>query len=84
MDLKTTQLIDQLRKNPAAAQKLFDSPDGKKLIALLTQDGGKSLQNASQQAAQGNPAEMAKMIRQLMQQPEGAALVERIRRQVEK
>ena len=33
---------------------------------------------AAQSAAKGNPAEMVRMVNQLMQSPDGAALIDRI------
>ena len=83
MDEKNSQLIQQFKNNPALAQQLLSSADGQRLLQLLTQDGGGALQHASQQAAQGNAAEMVKMISQLMKSREGAELLGRIRRQAE-
>ena len=52
---------------------------------MLTQgDRGAGLQQAAQAAAQGNPAQITEMVNRLMQSPEGAALVERINRAVQK
>ena len=85
MDEKTAQLAEQLKKNPAALRALMYSGDGKQLMAMLTQqDGGAGLQRAVQSAAKGNPSEMVEMVQQLMRQPEGAALVERIQKAVQK
>ncbi len=79
MDDKTKHLIESLRTNPGAVQALFRSQDGQRLMQMLTQgDQGASLQQAAQQAAQGNRADMARMVSQIMISPEGAALVERI------
>ena len=41
-------------------------------------DGGAGLQQAMAQASSGNTAQLAEMIRQVMQSPQGAALVRNI------
>ena len=79
MDEQTTRMIQQLKSNPAALQALMQSRDGQALLQMLSGgDRGASLQRAAQSAAKGNPAEMARMVRQVMDTPDGAALVERI------
>lgn len=85
MDEKTTKLVEQLRSNPAMLQGLMQSRDGQALMQMLTQgDRGAGLQRAAQSAARGNPAEMVKLVQQVMQSPGGAELVERINKAVQK
>ena len=85
MDEKTARLAEQLKNNPAMLQSLMQSRDGQMLMQMLTQgDQGAGLQRAAQAAAKGNPAEMASMIQRIMQSPEGAALVDRINKAVQK
>lgn len=79
MDEQTTRMIQQLRANPAMLQSLMQSQDGQALLRMLSAgDQGASLQRAAQSAAKGNPAEMVRMVNQLMQSPDGAALIDRI------
>ena len=75
MDEQTARMIQQLKSNPAMLQALMQSRDGQ---ALSGGDRGASLQRAAQSAAKGNPAEMVRMVNQLMQSPDGAALIDRI------
>ena len=83
MDEKT--VAEQLRKNPAALKALMQSQDGQALMRMLTQgDGGAGLQKAVQSAAKGDAGAMARMVSQIMQSPEGAALVDRINKAVQK
>ena len=85
MDEKMRRMMEQLQKDPSAIQGLMQSRDGQMLMQMLTQgDRGAGLQRAAQEAAKGNPAEMASMIQRIMQSPEGAALVERINKAVQK
>ena len=76
MDEQTARMIQQLKSNPAMLQALMQSRDGQALMQMLSGgDRGASLQRA---AAKGNPAEMVRMVNQLMQSPDGAALIDRI------
>lgn len=84
MDEKTNQLIEMLKRNPAAAQVLLRSKDGQELLRLLTQeDHGAALQHAAQNAARGDTSEMIRIMSQIMQSQEGAQLIERINKAVQ-
>ena len=85
MDENTTRLVEQLKNNPAMLHALMQSRDGQTLMQMLTQgDHGAGLQRAIQSAAKGNPAEMVKLVNQVMQSPGGAELVNRINKAVQK
>ena len=85
MDERTARMAEQLRKDPAALKSLMQSRDGQTLMRMLTQgDGGAGLQKAVQSAAKGDTAAVTQMVSQIMQSPEGAALVERINKAVQK
>ena len=85
MDEKTARMVEQLRANPAMLQGLMQSRDGQALMRMLTQqDQGAALQKAAQSAARGDTADMVRMVNQLMQSPDGAALVERINKALRK
>ncbi len=85
MDEKTAQMAEQLRKNPAALKSVMQSRDGQTLMQMLTQeDRGASLQKAVQSAAKGDTTAMVQMVNRIMRSPEGAELVERINRAVQK
>ncbi len=81
MDEQTKKMIQQLKANPAMLQSLMQSRDGQALMQMLSAgDQGASLQRAAQSAARGNPAEIMRMMNQVMQSPAGAELVQRINR----
>ena len=85
MDDMTAQLAKQLKNDPETLRKLLYSQDGQKLMQMLTQgDRGAGLQQAIQSAARGNTNQMTEMVRRVMGTPEGAALVERINKAVQK
>lgn len=75
----------QLQQDPAALRALMQSQDGQTLLRLLTQkDQGAGLQKAVQSAMRGDTTQMADMVRQIMQSPDGARLVERINQATKK
>lgn len=85
MDENTARMAEQLRKNPAMLKSLMQSRDGQTLMRMLTQeDQGAGLQRAVQSAAKGDTAAMVQMVNQIMQSPEGAELVERINKAVQR
>jgi len=85
MDESTARLAQQLKQNPETLRTLMQSRDGQQLLRLLTQgDQGAGLQQAAQAAVRGNPAEMMQMVSRIMQSPDGAALVERIQKTLQK
>ena len=77
------QMAERLKSNPAMLQSLLQSQDGQSLMRMLDQSAGGGLQQAAQAAAKGNPEALARMIRQLMQTPQGAELISRINRTVQ-
>lgn len=85
MDENTARMAEQLRKNPAMLKSLMQSRDGQALMQMLTQgDQGAGLQRAVQSAAKGDTTAMVRMVNQIMQSPEGAELVERINKAVQR
>ena len=85
MDENAAKMANQLKQNPAMLRALMQSRDGQSLMQMLTQkDNGATLQRAIQSAVKGNTEEMAKMVGQVMQSPDGAALIERITQALQK
>jgi len=85
MDDMTARLAKQLKNDPESLRAIMYSRDGQQLMQMLTSgDQGTGLQQAVQAAAQGNTAQITDMIRRVMRSPEGAELVERINRAVQK
>ena len=85
MDNKQQDLINQLQCNKGALLQLMNSPDGQRLIQLLkAQSGGANLSRAAGAAAKGDTADITQMIQKLMSSSEGAQIVERINRTMEK
>ena len=82
------ELANRLRQNPDALQSVLRSPDGQRLLQLLSgSDGGPApevqLQQAAQQAESGSTAQLAQLLRRVMSTPDGAALAGRIMQQLQ-
>ena len=77
MDQK--EMMERLKRDPAALQAVMQSQDGQMLLRLLSgSDGGRTLQQAVRQAA------MSQMLQGIMSSPRGAALVQRIGESLQK
>lgn len=78
------ELANRLRQNPDALQSVLRSPDGQRLLQLLSgSDGGQALQQAAQQAESGSTAQLVQLLRRVMSTPDGAALAGRIMQQLQ-
>ena len=62
------------------AMRLANSPAGKQLAALLQQADPKVLDNAVQQAQQGNYQDAAQQLKDLMTSPQAQALLKELER----
>ena len=67
-----------LMKDPSKLEKLRDAPETQRIFAMLSQSAG-DLESAAQRAAKGDTAQLAGAIRQLMQDPEGAKLIQKMK-----
>ena len=85
MDENAKRLMASLQRDPAKIQALVRSGDGQTLLRMLTErDQGVALQHAAQSAAQGQTEELQRMLSQVMGSSEGAALIQRIQKAVQK
>ena len=72
----------KLLKDRAALEALLRSPDTKALMEMLNRNGG--LKAAAEAAMKGDASQLQGLLSQLMRDPEGARVVERINRSVPK
>ena len=77
-----TPQAEKLLKDRAALEQLLRSPDTQALMAMLERQGG--LQVAAEAAMRGDPAKLQRMVGQVMGDPTGAGVVERITKQASK
>lgn len=59
-------------------EKLRDAPETQKIFSMLSRSTG-DLESAAERAAKGDTAQLADAIRQLMQDPEGAKLIQKMK-----
>ena len=82
MDMQ--QVLQQVKNDPQMVQRVMQSPDGQKLMQLLTSsDNGAGLGHAAASAGSGNTAQMVAMLKKIIQSPEGAALMGRLGSQIQ-
>ena len=67
-----------LMKDPSRLEKLRDAPETQKIFSMLSRTTG-DLELAAARAAKGDTAQLADAIRQLMQDPEGAKLIQKMK-----
>ncbi len=67
-----------LMKDPSKLEKLRDAPETQKIFSMLSRTAG-DLESAAQRAAKGDTAQLADAIRQLMQDPEGSKLIQKMK-----
>ena len=82
--MEMQQVLQQVKNDPQMVQRVMHSPDGQKLMQLLTSaDGGSTLSQAATAASSGNTAQMVAMLKKIIQSPEGAALMGRLGSQLQ-
>ena len=74
----------ELLGDPAALKALLSSPETQKLVSLLNQAGGSSLQSAAKAAATGKPDALMGILNQVMGSPEGAQAAQAFQKKTQK
>ena len=69
-----------LMKDPSKLEKLRDAPETQRIFAMLSQNAG-DLESAAERAAKGDASQLTDAIRQLMRDPEGARLIQKMKNQ---
>ena len=67
-----------LMKDPGKLEKLRDAPETRRIFDLLSRST-EDLEGAAKRAAQGDAAQLTGAIRQLMNDPEGAKLIQKMK-----
>ena len=67
-----------LMGDAAKLEKLRDAPETQKIFSMLSRSTG-DLESAAERAAKGDTAQLTDAIRQLMQDPEGAKLIQKMK-----
>lgn len=66
----------------AKLEQLRDTPETQKIFAKLAQSTGGNLEQAAANAANGDTAQLVSAIRQLMQDPESAKLIQQMKQKL--
>ena len=69
---------NRLLSNTKKLEQLRDAPETQKIFAMLSQSAG-DLESAADRAAKGDAAQLTDAIRKLMQDPEGAKLIQKMK-----
>lgn len=73
-------LDDLLRSaHPEQLGQLKDAPETQKIFAMLDKNTGGTLEQAADKAAKGDTAQLMDAIKCLMQDPEGARLIQQMK-----
>ena len=80
MDPKHTDPTALLEHNRTKLEQVIRSEDAQRLMELLNRNAGGKLKSAAASAALGDTKDLLAMVRQVMTDPEGAKLVERLNR----
>lgn len=73
-----------LLKNKEAILALSNSPDAQKLIQLLKQTSGETLQAAADAAMQGDPSKLSKLVNEVTKNPEGSKALSNLSQNIPK
>ena len=68
----------QLMGDKGKLEKLRDAPETQQIFSMLSRSTG-DLEAAADRAAKGDTAQLTDAIRQLMQDPEGAKLIQKMK-----
>ncbi len=66
--------------SPEQVKQLLSSPEAKQLIALLSRDGGQSLQKAAAEYRKGNAQGAQEVLKPLVDNPEAEELLNKLNR----
>ncbi len=68
-----------LLSDTSKLEKLRDAPETQKIFSMLSRSTGGDLESAAEKAAQGDTSQLTAAIRQLMQDPEGSKLLQKMK-----
>ncbi|NCB64150.1 MAG: hypothetical protein EOM52_11215 [Clostridia bacterium] len=83
-DILKTPQAEKLLKNKSNLENLMKSPDTRQLMNMLNQSAGGGLKAAAEAAMKGDTSQIMGLMNQLMNDPEGAKVVDRINKNMPK
>ncbi len=82
IDIMSSPEAAALLKNKDSVMGLLNSPDAKKLMELLNQNGGAGLKGAADAAMRGDSSALMGLMQKVMDTKEGADAMERLQKTV--
>lgn len=78
-DVMNSGQAANLMKDSQKLEQLRDAPETQRIFQLLSQSAGGNLEQAAKQAADGDASTLMTAIRQLMENPEGQQLMQKMK-----
>lgn len=78
-ELLRSSKAEKLMENGEKLGHLMDAPETQQIFQMLNQNTGGSLQQAAENASKGDTAQLIDAIQKLMQNPEGAKLIQQMK-----
>lgn len=79
-DMLKSKEAAALTRDTARLEKLRDAPETQRLFQLLNKSAGGNLEQAANRAANGDTATLMAAVKQLMSDPEGQKLLQKMKR----
>lgn len=79
-DMLKSKEAARFAQDTAKLEKLRDAPETQRLFQLLSQSAGGNLEQAANRAAQGDTGTLMAAVKELMQNPEGQELLQKMKR----
>lgn len=83
-DILKSPQAEKLLNNKSNLENLMKSPDTQQLMNMLNQSAGGGLKAAAEAAMKGDTSRIMGLMNQLMSDPEGAKVVDRIHKNMPK
>ena len=82
-DVLNSEQAVRLMKDQGRLNQLQNAPETQRLFQMLSKNAGGDLEQAAQQAAKGDTAQLMDAVRRLARDPEGQRLIERLRQSLD-
>ena len=82
-DMLNSEQAAKLMKDQGKLDQLQNAPETQRLCQMLSKNAGGDLEQAAQQAAHGDTAQLMDAVRRLTQDPEGQRLIQRLRQSLD-
>ena len=82
-DMLNSEQAARLMKDQGKLDQLQNAPETQRLFQMLSKHAGGDLEQAAQQAAHGDTAQLMDAVRRLTQDPEGQRLIQRLRQSLD-